>query len=104
MERHGFIDEFKEALTLKYEEHHPEKGDSWKDCPLGFLWNKFYEEVSEVCERAAAQYEPDGETVRELEDVALVAAMLWAREKENLMNSLAEKLPENFLDGVYARR
>ena len=92
----GFIEEFKEALVLKYAEKHPEKGDSWKDCNLGFLWDKFYEEVLEVCERAAGQYEPDKETMNELVDAALVAAMLWFREKENLINHLAEQLPEDF--------
>lgn len=100
----GFIDEFRDMMELKYAEHHPEKGDSWKDCSISFLWDKFYEEVLEVCERAASQYEPDKDTMSELVDAALVAAMLWAREKDNLIDHMAERLPENFLDGVYARR
>ena len=99
-----FIDEFKDALALKYEEQHPEKGDSWEECSLAFLWDKLEEEAVEALAAGAAQYEPSKRVLNELEDVALVAAMLWAREKENLMDHLAGKLPENFLDGVYARR
>ena len=99
-----FIHEFKGMMELKYAEHHPEKGDSWKDCSIAFLWDKFYEEVSEVCEKAAAQYEPMKDTMSELVDVALIVAMLWAREKENLMEHLAEGLPDNFTDALYAKR
>jgi len=99
-----FIDEFKGMMELKYAEHHPKKGDSWKDCSMGFLWDKFLEEAREVCERAASQYEPDKDTMSELVDVALVAAMLWAREKKNLIDRLDEGLPQNFTDGLYAKR
>jgi len=100
----GFIDELKDALKLKYEEQHPEKGDSWEECSLAFLWEKLEEEAVEALAAGAAQYEPSKRVLNELEDVALVAAMLWAREKENLVNHLAEKLPDDFLVGLYGQR
>jgi hypothetical protein len=86
-----FLSEFEDAMSLKYDQHREEKGDSWKDCDLPFLYKKLKEEVAE-----ALALPPDvpGHSMGELEDVGLVAAMIWMREKGNLFKkfeSIAEK-------------
>lgn len=96
----SFIDGFRDMMELKFAENYDEKGDSWRDCDMEFLWNKMFEEMIEVTDHHAM----DGYGQSELVDLALVAAMLWTREKNRMVEEKADNLPDNFLDGLYGRR
>lgn len=91
---HGddFIDAFAEALKRKYHQHRPEKGDTWLGCDLDFMYDKLAEEHQEIQDlrlpdltdpvrrRDPVPAHPSHEFKDELEDVALVSAMIWWRE------------------------
>jgi len=96
-----FIDEFRDMMELKYAEHYPEKGDSWRTCDINFLWSKLFEEAIETTEAGIG---PLRSAMSELVDLALVAAMLWQRERDILVEKKAAELPPNFLDGLSGRR
>lgn len=98
-----FIERFATQLQIKYIAHHPRKGDSWKDCDMEFLNNKLLEEMAEV--------ENSGDFILsrmdELIDMALMAAMCWARESEKYeeaVDRLASKLPDGFTSDPAAHR
>lgn len=87
-----FIDAFAEALRRKYYQHRPEKGEGWLGSDLDFMYDKLAEEHQEVQDlrlpdltdpmRAGGPRveHPNHDFMRELEDLALVAAMCWWRE------------------------
>jgi len=90
-----FIDEFAASLKRVYEKHFPRKGDSWKDCDIEFLNNKLLEEMFEV--ETSGRWIPI--RMGEFVDLALVAAMLWARDNtefEERVDRAAERLPDDF--------
>ena len=90
-----FIDRFADALKKMYKKHFPRKGDSWTTCDLEFLNNKLLEEMAEV--ETSGGFIPI--RMDELEDLALVAAMIWAREGEEFeaqVQRAADRLPANF--------
>lgn len=90
-----FIDEFATTLKRVYKKHFPRKGDSWKDCDIEFLNNKLLEEMTEV--ETSGGWLPI--RMDELVDLALVTAMIWARDRtefEERVDRAAERLPANF--------
>ena len=70
-----FIDAFSEALRRKYNQHKPEKGDSWLGMGMPLLYEILDEEYEEV-----GNVPLDDSSASELTDLGLVAAMLWWRE------------------------
>lgn len=71
----AFLYEFSLELMKRYEQHRPSKGDSWKEMDLSSLHCKLDEEYQEYVELMVGD-DPKPELI----DLALVAAMCWARE------------------------
>ena len=89
---YAFLYEFILEVMKRYEQHRPKKGDSWKDSSLDFLYGLLGDEYSEVEDlllpdltdqteaRSPRLQHPSDDFMSELVDLALVAAMCWARE------------------------
>lgn len=91
-----FLEEFRDALALRYDLNRAKKGDSWKDCPRQFLIDKFEEEVAEARKALNNPDAPLSRIHHELEDVAVVSAMIWVRERDRVLDKYAAMLPEDF--------
>jgi hypothetical protein len=74
-----FIVKFSRAMDARYREHQPEKGDSWRDMSMAELRLKFREEWEELNRTVFSDHE---QIMSELVDLALLAAMCWARERQ----------------------
>ena len=75
---------FAEAMEKTMREHDPEKGDSWKDCQIKYLYIKLNEEFTEVETAVYNRLHKAGkinEISKELVDMANVSAMLWNRNE-----------------------
>jgi len=96
IEEHKFIDEFVELVKIKYDKDHNE---NWREDPLNALWGNFYEKIVELCSKSIIKHVSEKEIMEGLVDVALMASILWTRDKENMINRLADQLPEDFLKG-----
>ena len=62
------FDKFFDAMKAEYERHVPLKGDTWRTCDVGYLWNKLqmisYVKVNDT---------------DHLLDIANMCAMIWSR-------------------------
>ena len=63
------------SMEVTLYKHQKEKGDSWNDCDLQFLLNKFDEEIKEFKE----EHKPLAKA-EELVDIANVCMMLFNRK------------------------
>lgn len=75
---------FAEAMEKTMRKHDGNKGDSWKDCQINYLYIKLNEEFTEVETAVYNRLHKAGkinEISKELVDLANVSAMLWNRNE-----------------------
>jgi hypothetical protein len=66
---------FLKAMRKEFYRHFPEKTDSWKDCDIGYLYNKFYE----VYAKFQNTKDDSKKEFDELVDMALMIFMIGQR-------------------------
>lgn len=88
MKTQDALNEFVQEMNNKLDENQEEKGDSWNDCDLQFLFDKLDEEIKEFKDEPKPLAK-----AHELVDVANICMMLyhryidiWADKVDKLMS------------------
>ena len=77
--------DFVEEMERVMRKHDPKKGDSWKNCPMSFLFDKLKEEYREIPKINSIdadfglKIERQDEIIKEVIDVANICMMIWNR-------------------------